>query len=437
MSPKEPYICCAILRLCASGAGEKHTEQTKGTKNAVVRQSWSGGELAAVGIRHFRLRGAPKRRFGATAATLDTRAWCFGFCGWRSCIWDGACLNFQDHMTAAVKGSVLISRVVLKNYKSIASCSVQLRPLIFLVGQNGSGRSNFLDALRFVGESLNSSLDHGLRERGGINEVRRRSSGHPTHFGIRLEFALPDATSGYYAFGVGAKHGGGFEVQREECCIYSQGAFEPDKFYVVNSGRVEDSNPKPVPAAAEDRLFLAAASSLPEFRPLYDCLTRMGFYDFNPEAIRALQPADTGEALLGDGSNLAGVLNLMAAESPAAKAEIVELLSKVAPGVVDVAAKHIGKKEALEFRQRAGENEAPWRFLAENMSEGTLRALGILTALLQSWDGGTRKKAPLIRHRRTGSRLAPWGGRCPARLCGGRFAAHPAFGNQPQPRLAG
>lgn len=295
-----------------------------------------------------------------------------------------------------MKGSVLISRVVLKNYKSIASCSVQLRPLVFLVGQNGSGRSNFLDALRFVGESLNSSLDHGLRERGGINEVRRRSSGHPTHFGIRLEFALPDATSGYYAFGVGAKHMGGFEVQREECCIYSQGAFEPDKFYVVNSGRVEDSNPKAVPAAAEDRLFLAAACSLPEFRPLYDCLTRMGFYNFNPEAIRALQPADTGEALLGDGSNLASVLNLMAAESPAAKAEIVELLSKVAPGVVDVAARHIGRKEALEFRQRAGENEAPWRFLAENMSEGTLRALAILTALLQSWDGGTRKKAPLI-----------------------------------------
>ena len=61
---------------------------------------------------------------------------------------------------------VFVTRVVLKNYKSIAACSVRLRPLLFLVGQNGSGKSNFLDALRFVCESLNSSLDDALRERG-------------------------------------------------------------------------------------------------------------------------------------------------------------------------------------------------------------------------------------------------------------------------------
>ena len=127
-----------------------------------------------------------------------------------------------------MNGSVLIKRVVLKNYKSIASCSVELQPLIFLVGQNGSGKSNFLDALRLVSESLNSSLDHSLRERGGINEVRRRSCGHPTHFGIRLEFSLPDATSGYYAFRVGAKPKGGFEVQREECRVYARQGLQHD-----------------------------------------------------------------------------------------------------------------------------------------------------------------------------------------------------------------
>lgn len=294
-----------------------------------------------------------------------------------------------------MKGSVLITRVVLKNYKSIAACSVLLRPLIFLVGQNGSGKSNFLDALRLVSESLNSSLDHALRERGGINEVRRRSSGHPTHFGIRLEFSLPDSTSGYYAFRVGAKPKGGFEVQREECRIYGK-AFHDDKFYVVNSGQVEDSNPKPLPPAADDRLFLVAASSLPEFRPLYDCLTRMGFYNLNPDKIRDLQPPDTGQVLLRDGSNLASVLNLITTESPAAKAQVVELLAKVVPGVVDVTARHIGKKETLEFRQKVGGNEAPWRFLAENMSDGTLRALGVLTALFQSSNGAGHKKVPLV-----------------------------------------
>jgi len=73
--------------------------------------------------------------------------------------------------------SVVIRRVVLRNYKSIAACDVQLAPLTFLVGANGSGKSNFLDAMRFVADSLRTSLDHALRDRGTIKEVRRRSGG--------------------------------------------------------------------------------------------------------------------------------------------------------------------------------------------------------------------------------------------------------------------
>ncbi|HEX2095507.1 MAG TPA: AAA family ATPase [Longimicrobiaceae bacterium] len=66
-----------------------------------------------------------------------------------------------------------IERVILRNYKSIAACDVTLSKLTYLVGPNGSGKSNFLDALRFVTDSLQSSLDHALRDRGGS----RRSVG--------------------------------------------------------------------------------------------------------------------------------------------------------------------------------------------------------------------------------------------------------------------
>ena len=114
--------------------------------------------------------------------------------------------------------STFLKRVVLKNYKSIAACDVCLRPLIFLVGPNGSGKSNFLDALRFVADSLNSSLDHALRERGGIKEVRRQAGGRSSHyFGIQLEFRLPDETLGSYGFRIGARPQGGYQVQSEEC----------------------------------------------------------------------------------------------------------------------------------------------------------------------------------------------------------------------------
>ena len=98
----------------------------------------------------------------------------------------------------------LVTRIALRNYKSIAACDVRPAPLSFLVGPNGCGKSNFLDALRFVAEALRFSLDHALRDRGGIHEVRRRSGGHPNHFGIRLDLQLPRA-AGWYAFRVAAK----------------------------------------------------------------------------------------------------------------------------------------------------------------------------------------------------------------------------------------
>ncbi len=59
-----------------------------------------------------------------------------------------------------------IRRVTIRNYKSIAASQVSLQPLMFLVGPNGAGKSNFLDALRFVTDSLRTSLDHALREVG-------------------------------------------------------------------------------------------------------------------------------------------------------------------------------------------------------------------------------------------------------------------------------
>ncbi len=285
--------------------------------------------------------------------------------------------------------TVFLKRVGLRNYKSIAICSVKLGPLTFLVGPNGAGKSNFLDALRLVSESLNMSLEHALRERGGIGEVRRRSAGHPTHFGIRLDFVLPGGDTGGFYFRVGALPEGRFEVQQEECHVYRP--LMGEHHYLVEAGHVKQCTEKVTPPAVGDRLYLVAAAGLPAFRPVYDALSKMGFSNLNPDAIRELQQPDPGDLLRRDGNNLASVLNVMARERPAAHEQVVAFLSKVVPGVQDVTVKHLGKKETLEFRQVVGLSQAPWRFPAENMSDGTLRALGVLTALYQSFNGGKRQ----------------------------------------------
>jgi predicted ATPase len=64
-------------------------------------------------------------------------------------------------------------------------------------------------------------------------------------------------------------------------------------------------------------------------------------------------------------------------------------------GITNVDVKHIGRKETLEFRQKIGTNQNPWRFGPENMSDGTLRALGVLTALFQA-ENAKRAKVPFV-----------------------------------------
>ena len=281
----------------------------------------------------------------------------------------------------------LLTRVMLRNYKSIAACDVSPALLAFLVGPNGSGKSNFLDALRFVADSLCFSMDHALRDRGGINEVRRRSSGHPTNFGIHVGFNLADSR-GQYAFSVGAKKQGGYEIQREECFVVPR-VGQDTYYYLVERGRVVKSTlSSPPPVAAADRLYLVNVSGFEAFRPVYDALSGTGFYNLNPDAIRDLQPPDPGDVLKRDGSNVASVLSRLESRSPDFKVRIEEYLGKIVTGVAKVSPLFVGPKETLEFRQEVRGAKHPWRFFASNMSDGTLRAFAVLLALFQGAGNG-------------------------------------------------
>ena len=285
-----------------------------------------------------------------------------------------------------------VSRVTIRNYKSIAACRVDLRELMFLVGPNGSGKSNFLDALRFVADALKSSLDHALRDRGTIKEVRRRSGGHPNHFALRFDFILPSGQRGHYSFKIGAKPAGAYEVQNEECRIYSDVLSQPHYFH-VESGKVIGASFPPGPATLPDRLFLVAVSGFPEFRPVFDALSRIEVYNLNPREIAAMQKPDPGDILRRDGSNAASVFQQF---SPEARRLVSSNLSRIVPGISDAEAKTLGSQETIEFRQEVKGQQHPWTFVAGAMSDGTLRAFGILLAVFQAASARPGRPPPLL-----------------------------------------
>ena len=146
-------------------------------------------------------------------------------------------------------------------------------------------------------------------------------------------------------------------------------------------------------AGSRISIVTVAVSGSSAFRPVYDALSNTGFYNLDPAAIRDLQPPDPGDLLKRDGSNAASVLSSLATRSPAFKARIEEYLEQVVPGVTAVARRLVGPREALEFRQVVQGAQHPWRFFASNMSDGTLRAFGVLLALFQgAGDDGSNRR---------------------------------------------
>lgn len=286
--------------------------------------------------------------------------------------------------------SVFIKRVRLKNYKSIPYCDVMLGPLTFLVGPNGAGKSNFMDALRFVADALTNTLDHALRDRGGQKEVRRRSTGHPTTFAIELEFRLRTGAEGTFKFSVSAEAGGAYSVASEACTIKNANGSESR--YMVQKGVITKPPIPQPPAAQSDRLYLVNVSGIPEFRPVYDALASMGFYSLNPERIRDLQSPSPARLLARDGSNITSVLQRISSES---RTHIERFLQCIVPDITGVKVKSLGSRETIELSQNVAGAHHPWNFAAQSMSDGTLRALGILVALYQ-FSGDNSSQAHLV-----------------------------------------
>lgn len=275
-----------------------------------------------------------------------------------------------------------IHQVSLRYYKSIGSCEVDLNDLTVLVGPNGSGKSNFVDSLNFVSDALNSTLDFAIRQRSGLAAVRKRSGGHPTNFAIKLRISLPSGKNALYSFQVGATPDGSHKVQKEYLSVSSEG-IDVVQYKYENGIKVSSTEALSPEKISDDRLAIQLLSSIFSIREVFDVLSGMRFYNIYPEDFRLPQPHDSGEYLLRTGKNVASVLRIMENQYPSEYNRIKEYLRQVVEQLEGISHKNLGPSETIEFLQRVAGQRNAWRFFASQMSDGTLRSLGILVALFQ------------------------------------------------------
>ncbi len=101
----------------------------------------------------------------------------------------------------ALKGSpsrtLRFTHIYLENWRNFAQADVDLQRRAFIVGPNASGKSNFLDVLRFLHDivSVGGGFQDAVRRRGGVSRLRCLAARRYPDITIRVQIGTEESTS--------------------------------------------------------------------------------------------------------------------------------------------------------------------------------------------------------------------------------------------------
>ncbi len=295
--------------------------------------------------------------------------------------------------------SVRLTRLQAKNFRSLADVTVSLAPLTVFVGPNASGKSNVLDALRFIRDAMITRLHQAVNQRGGMSALRRWSSkGRPYDVVLAVTLESADWTADY-TFTLGSERRGEFRVKREKCAVYHKPKQPDDPVaFAIEEGRWV-RRPEPHPSLTKyamptDELFLPRSTFLlgvPAFAEVWNALRDMGFYNLYPNAFREPAKPSNPHPLQDDGANLTSTLRaLRRPDYIESRKRVVQFLRAAVPGVEDVSVKQVGSYLVAQIHHTAAptspDDKREKRRAAFDLaqeSDGTLRLLALFTALFQ------------------------------------------------------
>jgi predicted ATPase len=259
-----------------------------------------------------------------------------------------------------------------------------------LIGPNGTGKSNFLDALAFLARALATTPYEAVEERGGLGEILRRVPEPTDSFSIYVEAALSlgsqvePRTTATYGFELGLARRRGvrsFEVIKEWAEVPLGNL--PQSFQVEHGAVSHPYQVNAVPEIQPDRLYLPVAGAARAFGPLFIGLSGMRFYNFVLGALRQPAPPSNGALLAPDGGHLADVLDALAVVQPDLKDRFDAYLSAVAPGIDSIDSYLAGGYATIAARSHGGSQDYEIEFGPGAISDGTIRAAAVLAALFQ------------------------------------------------------
>ena len=168
---------------------------------------------------------------------------------------------------------MIITRIQLKNWKNFGDVDAVCGKRVFLIGPNASGKSNFLDALRFLREVAQDGLEKAVDARGGMKAVRYLCARKPSD--VKIVVWLDDKWE--YGLSFNTVKG---ELRITEECVF-----------LVENGNKKELLSRPNSEDKKDKLRLTQTAlqqvnANKEFREIADYFKSIEYRHILPQLVR-------------------------------------------------------------------------------------------------------------------------------------------------------
>src|SRR5215469_2423398 len=237
----------------------------------------------------------------------------------------------------------MITRLRVKNFKSLKELDLRFGPISVLVGPNMAGKSNILDVFRFLHDTLSQGrssqgLNFALTQRGGMNEILWKG-GKEKVVTLALEASgesTQPSTTYNYELRILAGAGNLANVQNESLKLVRSG-IEYELLAPQHGGFTQFRN---VDGKELGGVGTSNATALENAFPTWDgygfceAIKRWRFYHLVPSSMKEPSKMVSGQILdEPGGENLSAWLMWLQTHSPDVFAKINEVLRDLMPGV--------------------------------------------------------------------------------------------------------
>jgi predicted ATPase len=293
-----------------------------------------------------------------------------------------------------------LRKLTVSNFKSLRNVEVALGPLNVLVGPNQSGKTNFLDVIQFLGDSVRDDLSPAIEERGGFDRVRFRGGRTPpTTVSIKVEANVTrhssESAPDEYTLRFWLRR----QARVQEQYLFRHEAFRfkryrgPGRRITIEGSDVKFITESPAGEQVERTLPLRrdslALSTLPRLDPeeggsevsrIAELFSTFRIFDVNVDKARGPSTMTDDAQLEPDASNLAGFLLHLINSRPDWFGQLQDDARRMIPGLKSIQLQIIGGAQegvVVHLEEKGLQGTTP---LGE-ASFGTIRILALLAML--------------------------------------------------------